>query len=123
METQNTPSELFLHHYFKVEADGHTISCRDIHTERIADDDIRYVKDDNSFMELWRKLPDVVSNKNGHYRLYIEKFDSSVFYKKETDDAMADEMYLETFFGKNGDLLEPMQMMYDFLKEEGYINE
>lgn len=123
METQNTPSEFFLHHHFKVEADGHTISCRDIHTERIADDDIRYVKDNNSFMELWRKLPDVVSNKNGHYRLYIEKSDSSVFYKKETDDAMADEMYLETFFGKNGDLLEPMQKMYDFLKEEGYINE
>ena len=112
-----------MHHYFKVEADGHTIICRDIHTERIADDDIRYVQDNNSFMELWRKLPDVVSNKNGHYRLYIEKFDSSVFYKKETDDAMADEMYLETFFGKNGDLLEPMQKMYDFLKEEGYINE
>lgn len=123
METQNTPSEFFLHHHFKVEADGHTISCRDIHTERIADDDIRYVQDNNSFMELWRKLPDVVSNKNGHYRLYIEKFDSSVFYKKETEDAMADEMYLETFFGKNGDLLEPMQKMYDFLKEEGYINE
>lgn len=123
MDLQNTPSEFFLHHHFKVEADGHTISCRDIHTERIADDDIRYVKDNNSFMELWRKLPDVVSNKNGHYRLYIEKFDSSVFYKKETDDAMADEMYLETFFGKNGDLLEPMQKMYDFLKEEGYINE
>lgn len=123
MEEKIIPDELFLHAVYTKEENGTIIGRRDIRTERTSDDDIRYVKDNNSFMELWRKLPDVVSNKNGHYRLYIEKFDSSVFYKKETDDAMADEMYLETFFGKNGDLLEPMQKMYDFLKEEGYINE
>lgn len=119
METQNTPSEFFLHHHFKVEADGHTISCRDIHTERIADDDIRYVQDDNSFMELWKQLPPTITVDEKRYHLGIEKEDCSVFYKLETDDSLCNDLYLETFFGSisNYDIITPMQKMLEFLKE------
>lgn len=117
MEEKIIPDELFLHAVYTKEENGTIIGRRDIRTERTSDDDIRYVKDDNSFIELWKQLPHTITVDEKRYHLGIEKEDCSVFYKLETDDSLCNDLYLETFFGKDDDIIMPMQRMVEFLKE------
>lgn len=117
MEEKVIPDELFLHAVYKTEENGTIIGRRDIRTERTSDDDVLYVKYDNSFMELWKQLPHTLTVDEKRYHLGIEKEDCSVFYKLETDDSLCNDLYLETFFGKDDDIITPMQRMVEFLKE------
>lgn len=119
MEEKIIPDELFLHSAYTTEANGTTIGRRDIRTERTSDDDVRYVKEEQSFVELWAQLPATITLDEKRYHLGIEKEDCSVFYKLETDDTLCNDLYLETFFGSisNYDIITPMQRMVEFLKE------
>lgn len=119
MEEKIIPDELFLHAVYTTEENGTIIGRRDIRTKRESDDDIRYVQDDNSFMELWKQLPPIITVDEKRYHLGIEKEDCSVFYKLETDDSLCNDLYLETFFGSisNYDIITPMQKMLEFVKE------
>lgn len=117
MEEKVIPDELFLHAVYKTEENGTIIGRRDIRTERTSDDDVRYVQDNNSFMELWKQLPHTITLDEKRYHLGIEKEDCSVFYKLETDDSLCNDLYLETFFGKDDDIITPMQKMLEFVKK------
>lgn len=110
-----TPNELFLNTHYCME--NNHVCCRDINTEKKADDDVRYVKEEQSFAELWAQLPATITVDEKRYHLGIEKEDCSVFYKLETDDTLCNDLYLETFFGKDDDIITPMQKMLEFVKE------